>query len=434
MKKIYLILIALPFLFQSCLMEDKNIFPESAAERMNAALKHHQEILMGATNGWVMEYFPEKKQSYGGYTMFVKFEAHDKVTVASELGKADQTESSMYQIISDSGPVLTFNTHNSLFHYFSEPKNPDGIGPGDSGMGGDYEFLILESTPEKVTMKGKKTGNRIIMIPIAGGASWDGMMKEYQVTASKIKAKRFNFTMGETQGSATASYRTLDFTYPGANNAVEVVRGSFRVLPADEVEFYEPLKIGSQVITKMKLSVDANDLLHFTDASSGLTLIEQLPALNDLLVSGNWYFKYSEMGKFGQDQWDLTYKVGLTPTNRDIYFAYLGTNGNFYGFCFAGVENNQASAGVLLYEYKLIGGDQITFTFAASGAGVGVDYYQKSKLYYMLEPIAESKPRTFTLTADNPKVPTLITLQDNSEPTNTITLSNKEILWPYYDE
>ena len=57
--------------------------------------------------------------------MFVKFGDNNAVTVASEKGKADQTETSMYELIADSGPVLTFNTHNSLFHYFSDPNNPD---------------------------------------------------------------------------------------------------------------------------------------------------------------------------------------------------------------------------------------------------------------------------------------------------------------------
>ena len=93
MKKIYyLLLLALPLVLQSCFKDDDDIFDKSASQRMEERLVHDQQVLMGATNGWIMEYFPEKKQSYGGYTMFVKFGDNNAVTVASEKGKADQTE------------------------------------------------------------------------------------------------------------------------------------------------------------------------------------------------------------------------------------------------------------------------------------------------------------------------------------------------------
>ena len=74
MKKIYyLLLLALPLIFQSCFKDDDDIFDKPASQRMEERLMQDQQVLMGATNGWIMEYFPEKEQSYGGYTMFVKF-------------------------------------------------------------------------------------------------------------------------------------------------------------------------------------------------------------------------------------------------------------------------------------------------------------------------------------------------------------------------
>lgn len=431
MKKIYLLLlIALPFLFQSCLMDDKDVFQDSAAERMNKALIHNQEVLMGATNGWMMEYFPHKSRIYGGYTMFLKFEGNDKVTVASERGGA-QTETSSYQLIGDSGPVLTFNTYNTLFHYFSEPKNPDGIGPGDSGMAGDYEFLVLEATPEKVTLKGKKTGNRIVMTPIPVGASWVDMMKGYQEASDRLLARMYSFTMGELKGDVTVSYRTLNFTYEGADKSVETQIASYRILPTDEIEFYEPLKIGGKEISKMKFTTNSEGLLEVADATSGLTLQEELPILNQVLVYGNWYFQYSAISKYGQNQWDLAFK-SMHAKGKDIYYAYMGIFSGYYGFCLSGVENNKASEGVLLYDYKLLGTDQVKLTITLTGTAVG-NAFKGYGVSYILETTGSTvaKAKTFTLVANDRRNPTAITWTDNSDPNNSFTLFKNKIYWPY---
>lgn len=425
MKKIYLILIALPFLLHSCLMEDNDIFSESAAERMSAALKHHQEVLTGAANGWVMEYYPERKQSYGGYTLFMKFEAKDKVTIASERG-GDKAESSMYQLIGDSGPVLTFNTHNSLFHYFSDPRNPDGIGPEDSGMGGDYEFLVLESTSTKVTLKGKKTGNRIIMTPMAAGDHWGDKMKEYQDATSKIQGLNFSMSMGELKGNASISYRTFDITYPGANSAVESVKASYRILPTDEIEFYEPLKIAGKEIAKMKFSVNENEILTFIDVATGFTLVEIVPTLNEEIAMGNWYFAYSTLGLYGKQRWDIA-KPGLAAEGEDLYSAWLEA-GSWFSFRSLPYGANQFYAGAIGLTCELIGDDQVKLTFKGDVKGDGKYYYQNVVGFsgYMSALLGQ-----FTLKGKEKKSPTEITFQDNARPTNTFTLHKKSILFPY---
>jgi hypothetical protein len=121
----------------SCLKEDKDFFQDSASDRMEQYLVKSKEILKGAANGWMMSCYPSPTQEFGGYTLFLKFGDGDKVTVASELEAADKTETSLYTVSSNTGPILSFNTYNSMIHYFSEPRNRDGIGADDSGMRGD---------------------------------------------------------------------------------------------------------------------------------------------------------------------------------------------------------------------------------------------------------------------------------------------------------
>lgn len=437
MKKIYyLLLLALPLVLQSCFKDDDDIFDKSASQRVEERLVHDLQVLTGAANGWIMEYFPEKEQSYGGYTMFVKFGDNNAVTVASEIGKADQTETSMYELIADSGPVLTFNTHNSLFHYFSEPNNPDGIGPIDSGMGGDYEFMVVEATPEKIRLKGKKTGNTIILTPIAADTSWADLMQEYIDMADVINSAgtTFNFEMGELKATAKMNIRTLLFTFPGAES-FESVRASFRTT-TDGIEFYKPLKIGGKEITGMKfLGEDQDMVLTFADEATGATMHDTWPALSELFFSGNWYFARSLMTSYGQNLWTSAMKkLYADPSGYyDIYWAHMGFYGGAYGFCFAPLDTPSTFArSILSYKYGIVDDEHIWLQFEGQTTQIGLNYYRAGLSDFM--PVigsAAGEKKTFTLSADNPKNPSMMQLQDNDVPQNVFILVPFEVRWPY---
>lgn len=436
MKKIYyLLLLALPLIFQSCFKDDDDIFDKPASQRMEERLMQDQQILMGATNGWIMEYFPEKEQSYGGYTMFIKFGENNSVTVASELGKANQTETSMYELIPDSGPVLTFNTHNSLFHYFSDPSNPDGIGPVDSGMGGDYEFMVVEATAEKVYLKGKKTGNTIIMTPIATDISWTDLMQKYIDMANIMNSAgaSFSFTMGDIKATATMNYRTLLFSYPG-EESYEAATASFRVT-TDGIAFYKPLQIGGKEITGMKyVGEDENMILTFTDEATGATMHDTWPALSELFFSGKWYFAKSLMSDYGKGLWTSAInKLYADPNGYyDIYWAHMGVYSGLYGFCFAPLDTPSTFArSIVSYTYGTVDDNHIWLQLEGRTDQLGIAYVNAgvSDILKMIGSLNGEK-KTFTLTADNPKNPSVIQLQDNDLASNYFMLVPFEVRWP----
>jgi len=118
MKKI-LILLALPLLFNSCLKDDEDKFSKSATERIEEAVKEAITVLQGAENGWRMELYPESERIYGGYTLFLKFNADNTVVASSENFAAGKTESSYYSVVAESGPVLAFDTNNDIIHFYS---------------------------------------------------------------------------------------------------------------------------------------------------------------------------------------------------------------------------------------------------------------------------------------------------------------------------
>lgn len=149
-------------LLQACNNEVDDLFDQSAQERMDEELRICQELLVGAENGWILEYYPQSKQEYGGYCMTVKFDGLN-VTAASEItGDPTYTVSSLYSLKSDVGPTLNFDSYNEILHFFADPDYSLGAGLG-AGYEGDYEFTIMSHTDNEIVLQGKKTKNRMHM-------------------------------------------------------------------------------------------------------------------------------------------------------------------------------------------------------------------------------------------------------------------------------
>ena len=70
MKKndiILFLLMALPtLLLTSCLKDQEDVFEESASARTANYLSNTKKVLTSAENGWLLNYYPDRDQSYGG--------------------------------------------------------------------------------------------------------------------------------------------------------------------------------------------------------------------------------------------------------------------------------------------------------------------------------------------------------------------------------
>jgi hypothetical protein len=167
-KTFYLIFCIVSLLICSCVNEQVNIFSVSPAERLNNAMKADVDSLLHADNGWAMEYFATTGSA--GYTLLVKFNKSGQAMIAgkSELtGNIMVTDSCMFEIIGDYGPVLTFNTFNKVLNAFSNPVSPDGY-----GLEGDYEFIVEKTTANQMVLKGKKRGTIILLNKIPQTTTW----------------------------------------------------------------------------------------------------------------------------------------------------------------------------------------------------------------------------------------------------------------------
>ncbi|NDV83016.1 DUF4302 domain-containing protein [Bacteroides sp. 51] len=424
MKKIYLLLLALPLLLSSCLFDDDDKFDESASERMTQTLLDIQEVLESAQNGWLVEYYPNKDQIYGGYNLFMNFSGGNKVVVASEKGSANQTIESMYDLVPDNGPTLSFNTYNDFIHYFSEPMNKDDIGPDDSGMGGDYEFMVLEATPEKVTLLGKKTRNKIYMTPIAS-ENWADQMEEYISAADKFdEFTNFAYTVNGIEATVKKSYRFLTFTYAGGNDEVSTQEIPYRVVPTG-ISFYTPITIGGAEVHSMDFKMQGDDRI-FTDTGGSNAILKVMPPppINELFVERTWYMALSGFSQ--QSNWLLIKTLIMPGLGKPLNWICLspyepGIAGFYY--------NVGGETGLVTFTWDTVDEDKVTIALEGRANNAGITYWQTYFFSYLARPF---NGKTFTITeVDSYYNPKEVLLVDVDDPTNTIRFTTKVVSDPF---
>ena len=212
----------------SCSREEDEIFDKSAAERLNEAQEADYNILCAAPNGWEMLYFPSNTER--GYNFLMEFMPGDKVRIAARnanTGNVYKEETSAFDIIADDGPVLTFNTYNSLFHYYSDPQpGLEGEVNLGTGSGGDYEFKIMSISSDMVYMRGKKHGIEIYMYPLGEDVSWEQYFNDIDAMHDRIfnsKITQLWLTLADGVRYSIGDGSAEEY-YPSAAQTVTVTR------------------------------------------------------------------------------------------------------------------------------------------------------------------------------------------------------------------
>lgn len=258
MQRLYrtlLISVCALFALTSCTKDEGNLFDKSAPVRLSEALANAQKVLTSAENGWVMYYYPGgTSRVYGGYIYTMSF-TDEEVTVNGEIINGEYT--SLYSMTKDDGPVLSFDSNNYAFHFFSTPSGNSKNLYGDSGKyqayGGDFEFMILSATKDEVVLRGKRYGSHIRLVPLKEEA------ETYLTKASAIRETLFLSTFNGTfEGKNINIFLSLDdrqatVTLPDdkdeEGNAISH-KTSF-VFTDKGICLYKPIEIGGHKLQDM---------------------------------------------------------------------------------------------------------------------------------------------------------------------------------------
>lgn len=232
---LYVIAVCLMIGTASCNRQEKDLFDQSAANRLHAMEQAVRENLTSAENGWEMRYFPYPDMP--GYAMLAKFEDNGTVKIAAKNAisskNAYKEEVSLWDMDGTQGCVLTFNSYNRLFSIFADPQS-DGV-----GYSGDYEFVVLKNETNTISLKGKKNGAYISLNRLSGSQDW----KEYFNTIDKLNEETFagndGIKMNYWDGAKniTVKYNEGAFIYD--EDSEEIERGF--ILTPDGVHFYTGL-------------------------------------------------------------------------------------------------------------------------------------------------------------------------------------------------
>lgn len=422
MKKIYYLLCLTILAFTAaCTHEEKDLFDDSSANRADATINANVEILAGASNGWLMEYFPASLQEYGGYTILLSFDKEGVVKVASEVANATDITTSFYSVGQSAGTVLSFDTYNDIFHFFSDPSDPSGVGGTGYGLEGDYDFLILEATPEQVLLKGKKAGGVARLTPVQG--DWSSLITDIQEAASLYDSFRgYTYTVNGIEAIAKRTNRLLTFTYTTESGEIVTEKVPYRVVPSGLV-FYKPITIGGVEVYSVDYSPIDGEHAFVDTAGSGATLVILPPTLSELFLEREWYMAYSGFTPAGY--WgifkllfmksalgDKTLNwICLTPYEPGYAAMYFDVSGEY---------------GLVTFGWESVSDNEVYIALEGRCNTTGLNYWNAGFQYLG----APFNKKTFSIEADSEVDPTVVVLTDVASPTTKITLTTEPVLDP----
>lgn len=446
MKKImnFLMMCAILVACTSCKNEVEDLFDRTATQRIEDANKHYNDIFKSASNGWIMYFYGDRQ--YGGYNVLMKFHDDATVTIANERiydaqNKTFTAETSHYKLEQSAGAILSFDDYNTVFHYLSDPVNPDGIGTNGVGFGGDLEYRIISATNERIELLGKKTLNKIVMVPVPAGMGWDEYLNKVKAIEADMTSANVVVTINKTDSIPTATnspYRRLTFTVEEGGNKFTLTAPY--IVTLEGFKFYSPVELkDGKTVEQFTYVPGAMAYPEASDATVELNCI--VPPLNEQLVKGWWYFYEDGMSATNAAMWK-TYAEAVKasqPTWTYLRYVQIGTYtySNTFGLTGSNSYNHHYNI-----KYTLEGENKITFEKVTTFAGLNGAYFlrywgktlapciaQFTEVHYTASNgtildsggTAAGQPHTFTLETDNLKAPSYIKMTREDGEVFTVT-------------
>ena len=292
------------------------IFDDSSANRLEASKAEFSALLVADGGKWAMEYFSNEDEP--GYVMVCTFRQGGDVTVAGNnkwLNYNYTEDTSLWEMIADNGPVLTFNSYNKVFHLFSDPGditgpyqpvNPDRddepIDETGYGHNGDYEFMMLGDVKDdyqEIKLLGKKRGFYTWLRRLPADTDAQAYLENINTVAGNMFSEKFaslTLTDGVT-GEKFVLTKTGDGlfdAYPMDGDAVMQTVSANAILTDKGVRFMTPFEIPRAdadadpfVIESLALQPDGSLL-----AEDGSTVTAH--AVSSLILSADysWAFDF----------------------------------------------------------------------------------------------------------------------------------------------
>lgn len=411
----------------SCNHEEADIFDQNAAHRTEEARKMYKEILLDKGGKWQMEYFTTEEEH--GYVYLFSFRNDGTVTISgnneyiTKLTNIDSnvpsygSETSMWTILSDNGPVLSFNSYNTIFHLFATPEDIPGTERDEQGYGhsGDYEFDLMKFSNDTLYLEGKKNGAEIIMTRIAPEIDDETYLNEVVALAdsffnAKVPAVYVNLPGGYRHVVLDGATQLPKF-YPETGDYITEYVGRNAIITHDGFTLGKPLTLRD--------SIDGNDytIQHFIRQKDGSLLCTDD---NRITITAD------ALNKVVGDE-RLLWRVNAADCKGELGTAFAGLNTGFKAYNGSSlvhfniglnVLNNTKSPYTMVVRIKTKRGSYLNMSVPYT-----VEYIGKDEIKFVLGEM-DSNMKTFI-----DKVPAFQTMM-NKLASSTFKCSSNSLIAP----
>ncbi len=335
-------LLALPMMFTSCLKDQDDVFNISASDRLDNALTETKKVLMSQET-WIMDYYYGSDYAYGGTFFFMSF---DSTSVNVQSAKNLDGEKSLYKMTTHNGPVISFDTYNSVFHFLAVPNQTM-----PEGYEADFEFSIVSATSELVTLRGLRTNNICYLRPFTGDkkAYADAVsLMEENLIVSTINGK-----IGEDTiiGVVDLDSRSIQFTVE--NDLVEITQKTSFVYTDKGLRICLPVVANEKTIQDFAFNESSITFECIEEENKGIVLHGILPQgyvrFEDF--AGDYYFTFVSIDENNQAV-ETPIKVTLVPYEDKTAYLMKGLNPQFDV-----ILNFNKSTGTLRMNSQVVGED-----------------------------------------------------------------------------
>ena len=401
-------LIALPMmLLTSCLKDQDDTFDKSASARMTTYLNQVADVLKSSDEGWVLNYYPDREQSYGSLIFTLKFDGENVEAACPDLTESFITVESKYKLVADDGPVLTFDTYNELLHYCATPDEDNY-----EALDGDFEFIVISISEDKntITLKGKRSGNMMKMQRLTYDA------EEYFAAVSAIReeASAYSVLQASLSEGNTVKFAFGD-TFFSASYKDEDGKKVSKSLPYHATDngviFYAPFEAYGKAISGLSYNTETHKITLADDVN---IVLGPSTDVIDQLVYGEWYLDYENCSDAVKDGLDV-FNAGAAGLGG-LSYSFLGSYSS-YGFGYWAIVGRRYIGGEIL-DFEEVGDDTITISPTGTYQANGAYFNTNCNMGAATEPFYG----TFKLSKDDVENPTYIIMTDVNDPKNVTKL------------
>ena len=439
-------------LMSSCKNEVDEIFDEDAVARLAKAQAEYVNILTSNGGKWQLEYYANDEEP--GYVYLMTFSTNGSVVISgmnkwiayvqgggsSSMGATPVygSATSLWDVITDNGPVLTFNSYNPYFHLFADPYDiPDATGGAmqddsndESGRGheGDYEFTIMKFSGDTMYLSGKKSGLDMIMTRVSPTIDDEIYMNEVTAQAdsffhAKIPHVYINLPNGVrwiVKDGATSILKMF------REDADEISTAEYHnvIIKRDGLSFMTPITLDGYVIQNFIRQADGS-LLCRDDMETTMTADD----LSDIVSNSRFVWQMSQSGVGGvfatlMNQIAAEVKSYNASTLQDIRIAYVADM-NCMAITFNAKKRTVTYKPTYYFTPNIVSEDQIKFTVDPTG-DVWAQSFDSS--CPSIKAFANAiGTMTFKLSANSMLAPVNMTLADNGNSANYMIWNLQEL-------